>query len=83
MELMKKEMVTKNKRNGKVRRNLDLNQNTDQQLRQLKDRSNAASLTEVIVRSLAIYDLFLGHVQNGGDVVFVDSVGTDKHIKII
>jgi hypothetical protein len=49
----------------------------------VQHRSHAASLTEVLRRSLALYDLVTEHIVDGGDVVLVDSKGKQEKLRIL
>ena len=49
----------------------------------VQKRSNAASLTEVLRRSLALYDLITEHVGGAGDIVLVDRDGTKEKLRIL
>jgi len=44
---------------------------------------NLASLTEVLRRSLALYDLITEHVVEGGKIVLVASDGTEEKLRIL
>jgi hypothetical protein len=49
----------------------------------VQQRSNAASLTEVLRRSLALYDLITEHVVEGGGIVLVDRDGKEEKLRIL
>lgn len=49
----------------------------------IQERSNAASLTEVMRRALALYDLMTEHLTNGGNVVLVDRDGAQEKLRIL
>jgi hypothetical protein len=46
-------------------------------------RVHAASLTEVIRRSLALYDLITEHIVDGGDIVLVNRKGEQEKLHIL
>jgi len=52
-------------------------------MQRVQKRSNAASLTEVLRRALALYDLITEHVSEGGDIVLVDRAGTKEKLRIL
>ena len=61
----------------KVKRlNLELAANVRTRMEQLRDESGAHSLTEVISRSLAVYDFIWKQKKNGGKLLIQDSEGT-------
>jgi hypothetical protein len=49
----------------------------------VQHRSQAASLTEVLRRALALYDLVTEHIVDGGDIVLVDSNGKQEKLRIL
>ena len=49
----------------------------------VQQRSNAASLTEVLRRSLALYDMLTEHVRRGGGIVLVDRDGKEEKLWIL
>lgn len=52
-------------------------------MQEVQHRSHAASLTEVLRRSLALYDLVTEHIVDGGNVVLVDSNGKEEKLRIL
>jgi hypothetical protein len=54
-----------------------------EQMQAVQQRSNAASLTEVLRRSLALYDLITEHVGGGGDIVLVGPDGAKEKLRIL
>ena len=68
---------------GKVRLNLEVPKKLRNQLDDLVARSDATNLTEVVRRSLALYDLFLEHSSDGGDVLFRYPDGTSEVLRIL
>jgi|GEM_PF-4299928 len=67
----------------KVRLNLELAPQIYDQMQEVQHRSHAASLTEVLRRSLALYDLVTEHIVDGGNVVLVDSNGKEEKLRIL
>jgi hypothetical protein len=49
----------------------------------VQQRSHAASLTEVLRRSLALYDLVTEHIVDGGEIVLVDGDGNKEKLRIL
>ena len=68
---------------GKVRLNLEVPKKLRNQLDDLVARSDATNLTEVVRRSLALYDLFLEHSSEGGDILFRYPDGTSEVLRIL
>lgn len=78
-------MPSQNKKSSteRVRLNLEFPPQIYEQMQAVQLRSNAASLTEVLRRSLALYDLITEHVGAGGDIVLVDRDGTKEKLRIL
>lgn len=66
-----------------VRLNLDLSEATKSMMVALKDRTDAASLTEVVRRSISLYDAITAHSADGGKVIFEDCSGQKTTLKIL
>lgn len=67
----------------KTRLNLELTNQARDQIQRLRARTNSSSVTEVIRRSLALYDLFTEHSQEGGEVIFQHPDGTKERLRIL
>jgi len=67
----------------KVRLNLEFPSPIYKQLESVQQRSHAASLTEVLRRALALYDLATEHAAEGGEIVLVDSKGKQEKLRIL
>jgi hypothetical protein len=67
----------------KVRLNLEFPAPIYEQLESVQQRSHAASLTEVLRRALALYDLVTEHVVDGGEIVLMDSKGKQEKLRIL
>jgi hypothetical protein len=67
----------------RVRLNLEFAPQIYDQMQAVQQRSHAASLTEVLRRSLALYDLVTEHVLDGGDIVLVDGNGNKEKLRIL
>lgn len=67
----------------KVRLNLEFPPQIYDQMQEVQHRSHAASLTEVLRRSLALYDLITEHIVDGGDIVLVNSKGEQEKLHIL
>jgi len=78
-------MPSQNKKNSteRVRLNLEFPPEIYEQMQTVQQRSHAASLTEVLRRSLALYDFITEHVSDGGDIVLVDRDGTKQKLRIL
>ncbi|MCG8407580.1 MAG: hypothetical protein MI923_20475 [Phycisphaerales bacterium] len=49
----------------------------------LRNLSDAESLTAVIRRSLAVYDLLLHHFHDGGKVILRSEDGSEETLRIL
>lgn len=67
----------------RVRLNLEFAPQIYDQMQAVQHRSHAASLTEVLRRSLALYDLVTEHIMDGGNIVLVDSKGKQEKLRIL
>ncbi len=67
----------------KVRLNLEISSKVRNKLDDLVERSESTSVTEVIRKALAAYDLFLEHTREGGDIVLRHSDGDEETLKIL
>jgi len=67
----------------RVRLNLEFPAQIYEQMQTVQQRSNAASLTEVLRRSLALYDMLTEHVRRGGGIVLVDRDGKEEKLWIL
>lgn len=67
----------------RVRLNLEFPPQIYEQMLAVQQRSNAASLTEVLRRSLALYDLITEHVGEGGEIELVGADGTKEKLRIL
>lgn len=65
------------------RLNLELTKQTRDRLEELRERSEADSLTEVIRRALAVYDAVLEHYGTGGKVLLRDKDGVDRQVLVL
>jgi hypothetical protein len=66
----------------KFRLNLELSAAAKDRLTDLQQRTEAASVTEVLRASLAVYDLLIEHMAKGGKCVLRDSKGNEEVIVI-
>lgn len=67
----------------KVRLNLDLPQTLKDQIEQLRYASHADSLSEVIRRSLAIYDYLVTENSAGSTIIVRHKDGTESRIALL
>jgi hypothetical protein len=49
----------------------------------VQQRSHAASLTEVLRRALALYDLATEHIVDGGGIALLDHNGKPEKLHIL
>jgi hypothetical protein len=67
----------------RVRLNLEFAPQIYDQMQAVQHRSHAASLTEVLRRSLALYDLVTEHIVDGGEIILVDGNGNKEKLRIL
>lgn len=67
----------------KIRLNLDLTATVKDQLDKLQIRTEASSLTEVIRRALAVYDLMIEQEEMNGKIFLEDKNGERERLRII
>jgi len=75
-------MVWIPKRKKSRRLNLGLNEEAHKRLEELRDLTGAASLVEVIRRSLAVYDFICRETKNGGKL-FIRTDDEEKEIVLM
>lgn len=66
-----------------VRINLEVSPQVRDLIKDLRVKSDAASLAEVFRKALAIYDMVLDHNAAGGKLVLESSAGEREVVKII
>ena len=62
---------------------MDVSPKVKDQLTDLATRTEAPTLTEVVRRALALYDLVVEHQDEGGSLVFRDSDGTEEVVRVL
>ena len=67
----------------KVRLNLEIHPDVKARLDDLQERTQAASLTEVIRRSLALYNLVVDLQQEGGRITLHRKDGTAETLAVL
>ena len=67
----------------KVRLNLEIHPDVKARLDDLQDRTQAASLTEVIRRSLALYNLVVDLQEEGGRIIINRKDGSTETLAIL
>ena len=68
---------------GRSRLNLKIHPTVRARLEELRDDTLADSITEVIRRAVAIYDLLLTNDKEGGSVVIRNKDGSEKEVLLI
>lgn len=68
---------------AKVRLNLEVPQRVRDRMNSLREMSDAESLTEVIKRSLAVYDVLLHHFKENGKVILRSEDGSEETLRIL
>lgn len=66
-----------------VRLNLEMRETVRQRLEQLRERTDADSMTEVIRRAIDVYDFLMTAKENGQRVVIRDDMGIEREIVIV
>jgi len=64
----------------KARLNLEFSQKTKDQLELLRKRSDSATVTEVIRRAIALFDLYTEAREDGYDLVFRKADGSGEEV---
>ena len=67
----------------KTRLNLQIPKADRDLLDELEKKSGATSLTEVIRRSLALYEILIDHVNADGEIIFRHKNGTEEKVRIL
>ena len=67
----------------RTRLSLDVSPKVREQLDLLETRTEAGSITEVIRRALALYDLVTEHQSEGGKLVFRFPDAEDEILKVL
>lgn len=68
---------------GRVRLNLEVPALVKEQMERLQERSLSSSLTEVVRKSLALYNLFSDHCEGGGKIKLVHADGSEELLRIL
>lgn len=71
------------KREPTSRLNLELTQTTRDRLENLRDATQADSLTEVIRSALAVYEFLHNNVRDGGKIYIRAKNGTEREVVIL
>ena len=64
----------------KVRLNLDMSAETKERIEALRDANGIESLSEVVRRALAVYELVMSKQAEGIAIVFKPKEGPEQHI---
>lgn len=67
----------------KTRLNLQVPQRVRDQLDELEQKSGATSITEVIRRSLAYYEILIDHINEDGEIIFRHKDGREEKLKVL
>ena len=71
------------KTSDRVRLSLDVTPKVREQLDLLETRTEAGSITEVIRRALALYDLVIEHQSEGGKLIFQHADGSKESLRVL
>jgi hypothetical protein len=69
--------------NPKIRLNLDFSEVVKAQIEDIRDRTDAASMSEVLRRALSLYDAVLAAQGQGSAVIIRDAEGVERHILLV
>ena len=64
-------------------RSLQISKTARGRLERLRDETDADSLSEVVRRSLAVYDALVKQVLEGGEVIVRDKEGNERPVLVI
>jgi hypothetical protein len=76
-------MPKRTSKDERVRLNLAIPVGVSDRLERLRILSEAESVTEVIRRSLAVYDLLLSHYHDNGEVILRSQDGSEECLRIL
>ncbi len=71
------------RKSRKVRLNLDMPEAVKERLEVLRDDTQADSMSEVVRRALAIYELISREAALGSKFIVKSSDGTERHVEIL
>ncbi len=71
------------KKRNKVRLNLDMAPSVKERLERLRDKTHADSMSEVIRRALALYELIILEAARGSTIIVKSKNGSERHIEIL
>ena len=69
--------------NERIRLNLAITPTVHDRLQRLREISGSETATEVVRRAMAVYDLVLTHVAEGGEVILRHPDGREETVRII
>jgi hypothetical protein len=67
----------------RVRLSLDITPRVREQLTHLEAKTEAGSITEVVRRALALYDLIMEHQDEGGKLIFKHMDGDEETLRVL
>jgi hypothetical protein len=68
---------------ARIRLNLEYPSDVHQQMQIVQQRSHAASITEMLRRAVALYDLITEHISGGGHVILRNEKGKEETLRIL
>ena len=71
------------KGNERVRLSLDISAQVKEKLESLETRTDAGSITEVIRRALAVYDLIIAQQEESGKIIFRYADGVEEVLRVL
>jgi len=75
--------MARSKRDESVRLNLEVNPAVRERLERLKGATEAESLTEVIRRALAVYEVLIDLSPTSREIVIRDSKGKERNLVLV
>jgi hypothetical protein len=68
---------------ARIRLNLEYPSAIHEQMQIVQQRSQASSITEMLRRAVALYDLITEHISEGGQVILRNKKGEEENLRIL
>jgi len=68
---------------GRARLSLDLDARTKENFEALRERTGTGSLTDVIKKSVALFDVATNHTSRGGTIIFRYPDGREERLVLL
>lgn len=76
-------MLAQDREVKRARLSLDLDPKAKAQLELVQKRTSSSSMTDVIRRSVALFDLVTEHNEQGGILIFRNKDGTEERLRLL